>query len=185
MTLRQALRNLEPESKIKVGAINGTAWFYIGTNDDLERGFADYDAALMRMWKKKLKNAKDSLKVLLTVTVTIESYVMSQIRRSGTPEFTIEGYKAHIEECLRNVRYLHHQMQRCQDIINNPVPLSMRPVVDTYKATLKEEKGYTLIRIEGFEPGVFWTSGEADSLPCMKFNLTDAEERAEEYGEEI
>ena len=183
MTLRQALRKLEPGSKIKVGAINGTAWFYIGTNDDLEFHFTDYDAMLMRMWRKKLKNAKDSLKVLLTVTVTIESYVTGELRRSAKPDLTLEGYRKHVEECLHSVKYLHQQMQRCQNVLNNPVPLSIRPVVDTYRATVKEDKDYTCIRTEGYESGVFWTSEEAEAVPVMKFNMTDAEERTEEYEE--
>lgn len=175
MTLRQQLRKLEPGTKIKLGAINGTAYFYVGTNDDLESKFAEYDEQIMRMWRKKLQNAKDSLRVLLNSTVTIESYVTSQLRRPEKPDLTIEGYKAHVENCLRQVRFLHHTLVQCRDVINNPIPLSVRPVVDCLKNTIKEEREYINIRIEGYEAGTFWSSDETAKKPVMKFNLTDAE----------
>lgn len=189
MTLRQALRSLEPETKIKVGAINGTAWFYIGTNDDLEHNFAEYDSAIMRMWRKKLANAKETLRTILTSTVTIESYVRSQIYGKGKPDFTVEGYRKHVEDCFRTIKLVHAMMVRCREIIDNPIALSTRPVVDVYKSDIKTEKEYTQIRIEGFEQGVYWTSEEAEKIPVVKFNMTsgekDADETEEDNGTEI
>lgn len=169
-SLIRRLWDLGPDALVKIGTVNGSGWFYIGTAHEFEKELTKYDNMVRALWKTKVKNAKDNISTMLTATSTIDGYVRSAVKKH-TEMLSLDGYLQHLDYCFKRINKLKKRAERLESILENLVPLRKRKIIEYFAADEVVDMGYTCIKIEGYESGAYWDSKEADILPAIKFDI--------------
>lgn len=173
-TLRKLLRQMEPGTKVKIGAKNGSGYFYVGESDEFESHYEKYNLMIEGYWKTRQTNAETRLKELIQRECTLEYFILHELR-SQKPNLTVDGYRAYLTRCLSSVWNAHKSIEKIKSIRENLQKLEAREVLDSFMSDNAADPGYRNIQITGFEMGRFWYSGEAQKKPVMRFNTMDGD----------
>lgn len=161
MRLYDAL--MENPGTVKIGTEDGATFFYCGTSEDLLENETHYSIRFSKFTQNKLTNAERELTAKLEAEPSRRKYVVLGVDDRPTEE----GFRGWCEIWFAGVRKAKNRVEKWQERIRTFVNLFQREVVDVRKATAYETD-CTIIVIQGYEPGAFWTTDEANGCE-MRF----------------
>lgn len=183
--LKKFLEGIEnKKTKIKVGAKNGSGFFYVGTVGDFLDQSEKYEWADITYFDNRVKRANDNLEMMLNADTSYSGYAKKQYRKwentGMRPNFTVDSYdvflRGHAKQVLKKFQtYISEKQYRA-----DRTPLMSRMVTDNFDADrVVEPAGVMVIQIDGRESGQYWTFDEAESTPAIKFSGNNDEETNE------
>lgn len=174
-SLKRTLRDLNPEQKIKVGTKDSSAYFYVGTADDMLQNMQMYNAYCKLFTEKCRRRAENNLKNALDRWFTPAEYAKVEIQTSK-PNLTSEGYFKALDLWFKNIERLNGTKRRKEEIDENYVKLDEREVLEAEMSDPTADYGVMRIIIRGHENGKYWVSCEAKKIPTCSFDNDDHEE---------
>lgn len=183
MELLRMLHQLHPGAKIKIGAKNGTGYFYMGTVRDFlesKEVFRDMDHAY---FEKRKKSAEKNFNTELYRDVSVSAFVRKEFQKDKIagerPIFTQAAYEQFVANYLKCLSKKYQKLLKERQIFITHVPLLNRTVVEDFNADQSVDDNTMAIIIEGHEMGAYWMFSEAKSLPTMKFSFVAPDEEEE------
>lgn len=182
--LKKFLEGIEDkDTKIKVGANNGSGYFYVGTVGDFLDNSEKYDQADVSYFDNRVKRANDNLEMMLNADTSFSGFAKKQYRKwentATRPNFSTDAYdlflRSHSDQLFKKFRtYINERKYRA-----DRTPLMSRCITNSFYADkVVEPAGVIVIQIEGRESGQFWTMDEAE-WPEIKFSGNIDEESHE------
>lgn len=174
MTFEEALEKYKPNTKIKIGADDGTGFFYVGTVGDIVDGMSKFEKIDHAYYKNRLKSARQEFASEVNRDVSIMAYAKNVFNRVnanksiGNP-FSEEDYQRFVAHHFKLLNAKYKTKLEEEEANNNYIPLSRRTVSGTFKAAKPVDDNVTVIMVSGYEKGAYWTYDEAESAPSMKF----------------
>lgn len=177
--LKKFLEKQERETKIKIGADNGSSWFYVGTVGDFLDNEETYEEKDISYFDNRVNSASDNLDIALNADTSYSGYAKQQYRqwknKSTRPNFTVQGYNTFLEYTAKQMTIKFQSFVKERTIRAERLPIMSREIVETRKADRVADPGVLNILITGYEKGAFWVTEEADG-PTVKFGSNDVEE---------
>lgn len=186
INLKDTLTAIAPETRIKIGAVDGFSYFFCGTAKTfLEFMDETYTVEARQFFEKHLatmaerfddmrsnppqypekymldtdKNLTEWLQMLyLGVCDSDDEYTQ---RKVGTIRSFLERWTrwmSKTEQRRRSYKAAAHMMEAF-------VPYADRKVVDSFVSSVDDEDGVVIIQIEGYECGNYWPMTEARNKP--------------------
>lgn len=184
MSLKTFLKLRDRDTRIKVGAQNGSGFFYMGTVGDFLDNSEKYEQADISYYDNRVKRADDNLQAMLNVDTSFSGFAKKQYRKwenAGVrPNFSTDAYnlflRGHAEQLVKKFQsYINERKYR-----GERTPLMNRKVTDFFAADkVVEPEDVLVLKIDGRESGQYWTFDEAESTPAIKFNGNNDEEANE------
>lgn len=177
MKLNELLETLEPEQHIKIGAKDGSSFFYVGTPADMLATFdtssvryGEYDMVIYRSYEKAIKRLE------LEVSIAYDN-AMEDAQKRGA-ELTAKGFKKALKTIFRSelaLKILKVEGKLAEVITHQRQTKSMqdREVMESFNADKVVDDSLNII-VEGFEYGRYWTYEESDK-PSIKLNNSEVE----------
>lgn len=175
MSLKTFLKLRDRDTQIKVGAQNGSGFFYIGTVGDFLDNSEKYEQADISYFDNRVKRANENLESTLNADTSYSGFAKKQYRKwenTGTkPIFSTDAYNqflcGHASQLLKKFQtFINERKYR-----GERTPLMSRKVTDFFAADkVAEPEDVLVIQIEGRESGQYWTFDEAESIPAVKFS---------------
>jgi len=186
--LADLLATLPAERRLKLGAHSGSSFFYVGTVADCRENIDLYSRKLRNYARLQLINAQADLEQKLRNPPTLQRYAMAQVKREK-PDWTIDGFKAQASGWLRDVKRLTANLNKSDRQYDAFVDLPIREVLSHFDADPQVETETTVIIVEGFEKGRYWTASESGGRCSIGLSMYDnafegeqEEEKKEEEG---
>lgn len=185
--LKDTLTAIAPETRIKIGAVDGSSYFFCGTAKTFLELMEEYTDQARRFFEKHLemmaerfdgvrldppqypekymldtdKNLTEWLQMLyLGVCDSDDEYTQRKVGtiRSFLDRWTRWMTKA--EQRRRSYKAAAHMMEAF-------LPYADRKVVDSFVSSVDDEDGVVIIQIEGYECGNYWLMSEARNKPAF------------------
>lgn len=180
MKLIELLQTLDPEQPIKIGAKDGSSFFYIGTPKDMLATFdtsstryAEYDMVIYKSYERAIKRYEEQVS---------DSYnaAMKYAQEHGA-ELTSKGFKKALRtifnsDTAKNILKMENKLAEAEAHQRQTKSMQDRDVVDSFNADKVVDEGTLAIIVEGFEYGRYWTKDEAPKgfgntfKPSIKLN---------------
>lgn len=170
--LKTILAQCQECEVIKVGAINGTSYFYIGTVGDITESAEKYNAALRSYWKVKADRESNYIKKLSEAT-NISSY----IRATKEKTLDTKGFLHYLDGVFRKINLATERMNDSMDHLRTFVPLMRRQVIRCERASDVVDNSLVIV-LAGYEQGKLWTVQEIGDNKSMMalLNIGDYED---------
>ena len=97
MKLLDYLLELDGDQKIKVGAADGSAYWYAGTADHFLNNHKSIDERVLQNATALTEQAKENFENTAQTAPTLKRYALT------AEDLTLEGYHKHVSEWLRRV----------------------------------------------------------------------------------
>ena len=136
MTLEKELKKLDPETKIVIGAANGSGWFYIGTAGDIKGIKKAFNDIYKKLPDYIEKNRAKAIKLITAMPDEVKGDEKEAVKYAEK----IAGYYS---------RYMKWKAN-----YNTYVPFERRQVIDSY---FKEDRSKAFV-INGWESGKWFES---------------------------
>lgn len=185
--LADLLATLPADRRLKLGAHNGSSFFYVGTVADVRENMDLYSRKLRNYAKMQLINAKADLEQKLRNPPTLQRYAMAQVK-TEKPDWTIDGFHAQAAGWLRDVKRLAGNLDKADRQYKAFADLPIREVLSHFDADPLVDTDTTVIIVEGFEKGRYWTASESNGRCSIGLSMYDQafddqeEEKKEEEG---
>ena len=184
MNILEAVAAYDAGQKIKIGAKDGTGWWYVGTVADVRQYLEVLNDKCFKYATTVQKNAVETLDTRLKKWPTPETYARLQLRRHADgrdSDLSLGGYTDTLKQWFADAWLAQRHLEQASARLKHYVPLSLREVVDVSKSEPCEsgDPGVIRILLAGYEYGAFWTTTEAETFPAVKF-LNNNEQEAEE-----
>lgn len=160
MILMDALKGLDKEQRIKVGATGGSGYFYCGTVEDFMENIAAYNDTLNAYAQARVQRAESELSKHIANYPTIGKWAASEVKTADS-ELTLKSYEAFIEFWIRNLRRKRTTLIERKEALINYTALPFRKC-EYDDADPAADPGVKRIMVSGEELGLFWTTDEAD-----------------------
>ena len=174
MKIMEAVAAYDAGQKIKIGAKEGTGWWYVGTVGDVRQYLEVLnDKCLKYAWAVQ-KNAVETLDTRLKKWPTPESFARLQLRRAADGkdlDLSMDSYLAAVKQYFADVWLAQRHLEQATARLRGYIPLAFREVVDVSKSEPCEsgDPGVVRVLLAGYEYGAFWTTDEAETFPAVKF----------------
>ena len=164
MTLKELLETMEPDRRIKIGARDGSSFFYCGNPADVlvtfdpdAKCFGWYDKIIHDTFERTIENNKKNVDAVYTdmldklkkrgFSINQKSFTdfMRYVMQSGMGDGAIKSER-NLEKAINNLK--------------NTKPLMDREVLDHFDCDAVADDGVYAIVVEGFEYGKYWTFDE-------------------------
>lgn len=158
--LREVLDGAKPKTKIKIGSVDGSAWYIITNVQTVLENTDEIDKALHDYLEARYVKAEESLALSLRNPMDIKAYMNKQYMKhksSTVPDFSWEGYMAEFEKYRKILEGKRRSCVTIEDARATAKPLLDREVIDVSKSIGKD--GYRII-VEGLEEGLWWDASE-------------------------
>ena len=142
MDLKQALENMSPNQKVKIGAKQGTGWFYCGTAKRFLDNVTEYDAEIRNKWTAIVAKAWHNLE-----------RAMEQRRGLVAIDDIRRWAKNIVQKCDR--------IDTVTRTAKSYTPIDEREVLSIREADKTIDEDTVNIMIAGHEYGAFWCFDEA------------------------
>lgn len=149
MRLKELLETLEPDEHIKIGAKDGSNYFYVGNPADMLSTFKKRNKCYQQ-YDKIIYDAANNLVTKLELKI--------KLLYSGIARQDSEMVRKNI------VDRIIHTDKRYSEVVekrDKTVPLADREVISMFEADEVVDEGTTAIIVDGTEFGRFWTYDEA------------------------
>ena len=175
MKILEAIAQYPAEQKLKIGAADGTGWWYVGTVGDVRMWNEALDEKCHKYAMDIQKNAVKSLNARLKNQPTPEAFARAQIKKAeDTGEYldlSREAYQAALEKYFADVHKAVAHMKAMSKRLKEYVKLQEREVIDCAMSDKAADPGVVRVLTAGYENGAFWTTDEAVKLPSVGFML--------------
>lgn len=184
MTILEAIAKYPEDQKIKIGAKDGTGWWYVGLAGDVRLSIEALDEKCLKYAMDIQKNAVKSLNTRLKNQPTPEVFARAQIKKAEDSreylDLSREAYQAALEKYFTDVHKAVTHLKTVSKRLKEYVKLQERPVVDCSMSDPAADAGTVRVLTEGYEYGAFWATDEAASLPTVGFMLVGMKGKEEE-----
>ena len=175
MNLLDELYSYAPETVIKVGATDGSAFFYVGTAEDFIENVEYYTFLLKEGWARTYNRCNEAVKTAIKNYPTIADY-MSDQRKQTKPDFTLEGYNKCLAAWMKKIGRMHSAEQKMLEKKNSFCDLKWREIVYTKDSDpAADVEGSKVVVINGYEFGSYWTTEEAKKTPSLRMRAVELE----------
>lgn len=172
MKILEAIKNYPGEQKLKIGAANGTGWWYVGTVGDVRMNIQALNEKCHKYAMDVQKNAVRSLNNRLKNQPTPEAFARAQIKKAdarGWLDLSREAYQAALERYFADVYKTVLHLKTVSQQLKEYVDLQQREIVDFSMSDPAADFDTLRVVTDGFEEGGFWTTDEAEQLPAVKY----------------
>lgn len=156
--LWNAIKNYD--GQVKVGARDGSGYFYMGTGDDLRTHLDKYEEMLRRYEADRVTKARDRVEFMKSHQPDALSFVTKF--EDGTSDMFLQ----YLDEWLNEYRRRLARQRLAEEDYRQRKRLADRQVVKEYTATNFDE-GAKILIIDGGAYGAYWTFDEV--AEPMKF----------------
>lgn len=170
MTLREFLKEKKDEGIefVKIGAKNGSGFFYAGYIQDFEDRLETFNTQFQNETKAGAERVKTHF-----IQYTSKFSAQSALKKAPGDDDLNKFAKSRIEEATKSIREefdmwlsncarISMEMSDAYKLVNKPVPVMDRQVLDTFMASdIVEDEPTVVAIIYGWENGSFWTIDEA------------------------
>jgi hypothetical protein len=164
-TLTKTLEGMS--GKIKIGAEDGSSYFYVGTAEDFRENMDKYEKMDMDYYDNKVNRTKERFEELLNTDTSFSGYAKKQYKAfvlaGSQPNFTMSGYTAYLTQHAKKTSACFSALKEERKRRADRVPLPIREVVEVFEAD-KVVDDCMVIKISGDEIGTFWTTDEGDGM---------------------
>lgn len=167
MTIITLLNAYDGNMNLKVGAVDGSGFFYIGTVADFAENIGAYDAATKSNFIKLVKKSKKVLKDALANAPTLESYAKQKLE-TERKIMTFDGFRAEAERFFYDVKVKQKTLERRIERMESFIPLADRNVRDYAMCDTAVEENCLRVLLDGHERGEFWATADG-KLPSLRF----------------
>lgn len=186
MKLIELLQGLDPEQPIKIGAKDGSSFFYVGTPADMlatfdtsSKRYGEYDMVIYRSYERTIKNYE------IEANAAYENAMKDAEKRGA--ELTAKGFKKALRiifnsDASKAILKVEDKLAKAKAHQRQTKSMQDREVMDYFKADKVVDDALAII-VEGFEYGRYWTMDEAPKglggrvKPSIKLNNSAEEER--------
>lgn len=185
MKLIELLETLDPEQPIKIGAKDGSSFFYVGTPADMlatfdtsSKRYGEYDMVIYRSYERAIKN------YAVESNAAYENAMKDAAERGA--ELTAKGFKKALRiifnsDAAKVIRKVEDKLAKTTANQRQTKSLKDREVMDSFIADKVVDDCLAII-VEGFEYGRYWTMDEApkdgDTVkPSIKLNNSAEEDK--------
>lgn len=174
----EVLQEMAPDAVIKVGAKDGSSFFYIGSAGYMIENISTISGQILSDWRRLLKNAETKAYATASNLVSYQEFCARQIRKktldySYRPNF---DYTAYLDMLAAYTQKLYTSIKNCDrihGIIASFQYLDKRYVADCFQADPVVDDT-TVIIISGKESGAFWKASEVEpGTNNLKLHSTD------------
>lgn len=182
MNILETVAAYDAGQKIKIGAKDGTGWWYVGTVGDVRQYLEVLNEKCLKYAGVVQKNAAETLDTRLKKWPTPETFARLQLRRYADGkelDLSMESYMGAVKQWLADIWLAQRHLEQASARLKHYIPLSLREVVDVSKSEPCEsgDPGVVRVMLAGYEYGAFWTTDEAETFPAVKFlNNNEQEE---------
>ena len=180
MTITTLLNTYDGSMNLKVGAADGSGFFYIGTVADFAENICDYDAATKSNSIRLVKKSKKVLRDTLANAPTLGSYAKQQLK-TEEKIMTFDGFRAVAEKFFYDVNVKQKTLEIRSERLESYIPLADRNVRDYAMCDTAVEKNCLRVILDGYERGAYWVTADG-KLPSVRFD--DETEEAADGNEE-
>ena len=160
MILMDALKGLDKEQRIKVGATGGSGYFYCGTVEDFTENIASYNDTLNAYAKARVQRAESELAKHIAAYPTIAKWAAKAVE-SADSDLTLKSYEAYLEFWIRNLKRKRTTLIERKVSLDTYTALPFRKT-DYDDADPSADPDVKRVMVSGDELGMFWTTDEAD-----------------------
>lgn len=162
-TLLAEIKKHPAEKLLKVGASDGTSWFYVGTCGDFIENCMDYDDACRRNAIRRREAAKRRFDEHLSRDMTPAQFVRRQLRDGS--KIWPGDYEDTVRLWLKEAEALHNRFDANRIYAENYRCLYQRGVVEASEA---EEPDTLRVVVTGNEVGAFWETTDGFGIGFSK-----------------
>lgn len=173
MNFKRTILEMEDEQKIKVGCVDGVGYFYVGTAGDMKENLMDYNDRVRQIAVDAAYRAEAGLSAAVSAICSPSDYCKKELKKLS-PNITMDGYKAYINDYFTNIIVKKHTADKALDRLNSFVSLAEREVAELRDADAGVDMDYKIVLLAGGERGKFWFGDEARKKPACSF-ITEAE----------
>lgn len=167
MNLFKYLQTLEPDKRIKVGAADGTSYFYIGTPADMIEKMEQYALQLNINSAETVQRAALSYKRAASAKILPCDYFMENMEDEKM-QFSLEQYIKFLNAHIRLMNRKKNRYHRKKQLREQYVALPDRKIVDSFDCDPTADENIFAILVEGDETGKYWGAFEAEYIPTCK-----------------
>lgn len=175
MKILEAIAKYPAEQKLKIGAADGTGWWYVGTVGDVRMWNEALDEKCHKYAMDIQNNAVKSLNARLKNQPTPEAFAWAQIKKAEDNgeylDLSREAYKAALEKYFADVHKAVAHMKAMSKRLKEYVKVQEREVIDCAMCDPAADAGVVRVLTAGYENGAFWTTDEAVKPPTVGFML--------------
>ena len=186
MKLIELLETLDPEQPIKIGAKDGSSFFYVGTPADMlatfdtsSKRYGEYDMVIYRSYERAIKNYE------IEANVAYDNAMKDAEKRGA--ELTAKGFKKALRlifnsDASKAILKIEDKLAKTTAHQRQTKSMQDREVMDSFKADKVVDDCLAII-VEGFEYGRYWTMDEAPKgfgdrvKPSIKLNNSAEEDK--------
>lgn len=177
--LKEFLEELDASTKIKIGAENGSSFFYVGVVEDLLNNLSQYDEKDHKHYDDRVNNVERRLQVALNKDTSYSGFAKRQYNdwknKKRKPIFDVDSYNVFLKKHSESIQKLFESLVKEKTIRFERKKLGVREVINTFVADTNVEPVMCIvIIIEGDECGVFWDTNESPNSQ-MSFGTSDSE----------
>lgn len=158
-TLPEMIKDIPGERTVKIGAKDGSGFFFVGSNKYLVENLEDISA---RVWNETVRMKNQAEKEFQTYrtgnAASIKIYINQELRKDE-PNFTTEGYMRFLAAFFHTMQVKRGTMVRRVNDWRNYIHLEAREIVDMFEADPVVDDAVIII-VTGTELGAYWTSDE-------------------------
>lgn len=179
MIFVDVLAEYSPDLKLKVGSVDGTNYFYVGTVGDMADHIDKYNRCLYGHMLHLKKKSEKRVQIHLANAPTPETYCRSQMKKVA-PDLTVDGYNAELRWWFRWAAIKYATLEKRESLLARFTELPFREVIEHGMADSLADPDCVRIVIEGGETGKWWSTDEAKKLPDISFYIEDEDEEGDE-----
>ena len=163
---------------VKIGAENGSGFFYAGSVDNYLKNTDRVDRACHLAAKQSVSRRKARIETLCKNCPTAETYIRKSLSRNDAENMTAENYLKFLDKYFNTVRNVTKEMQKAEELLAHWEPLAQRRIVRKEESTVDED--CLIVIINGYEQGSYWMLEEAPKGEEVCFEL-DTDEANDIY----
>ena len=170
----EILSTFDKEQTIKLGSASG--FWYVGTAGQFCDAVSIINEPAKQYSIGRLNMAKDNLAKTIKNWPTPENYGAAELKKVEY-KLTIKGYVKMLADWFLSVVAADSRVRLWQDRVEHYIQIQKREVKDFGPCNDTVDPGVVLVVIEGHEPGAYWTTDEAESVPALCFTGSIKEEQ--------
>lgn len=168
MKILNALEPYDYKKPLKVGSSDGSGFFYCGTVGNFVEDMEDHSDLLRKHALASVQAANRRLNQRLSNPPTIDRFCREELR-SDKPNLTFENYRFYVDHYFAAIKGFKSAADTQEEHYEAFKPLSKREVVEIREASDAADPGVTILIIDGYELGKYWTVGEAKGKSYIAF----------------
>lgn len=162
MTLMEQIRQLTPETVIKIGANFGRGYFWIGKAGDLD--LDGITNKIRRNLTERRLNKEREIKHMLETAPNFTDFAKAELKKPE-PRLTKAAFEEQLDIWLFELKKANVMLNVLKSRIDIFEPLEAREVIECVESDPAADPGVIRILIKGKEEGEMWYKDEAQQLP--------------------